>query len=283
MRSLRRLILLFFLALCLAGVSGNALASFNKNLWPIWLVNNPLSQETISHDDWQDFLDAHVSTSDEGINLIDYSDLKKADLDLLSRYINKLSTIDIRHYNRSEQLAYWINLYNAQTVRTVANYYPISSVEQINISPGLFSVGPWGAQLLTVNGHSMSLDDIQNRIIRPIWNDPRTHYALNNACIGAANLSRKAWRGDTIETQLNQAASRYINSFRGVQVIEGKLVVSKIYNWFVDDFGGSQKDVITHLRFFARQPLLNQLQHINGIDNYVYNWHLNNTLEPEND
>jgi len=282
-RGLLRIVLLLLMIVSLALTSNSAMAAFNKNLWPVWLVNNPLSEDRISHQDWQTFLDAHVSTSDEGINQIDYSRLNKDDIALLSRYIDHLSHINIDNYNRSEQLAYWINLYNAATVKTVANYYPIGSVEEINISPGLFSVGPWGAQLLTINGHSMSLDDIENRIIRPVWNDPRTHYALNNTCIGAANLSRKAYQGSMIENQLNRAAARYINSFRGAQVIEGKLVVSKIYDWFNDDFGGGKQNVIAHLQQFAREPLRSQLKHINTIDNYVYNWHLNSAIVDADD
>lgn len=283
MPSLRRALFLSVFITLFAGVSNCAIASFNKSLWPVWLANNPLSQESIPHQDWQSFLDAHVFTNDEGINLIDYSRLNKQDIDLLNNYIKKLSQINIGHYNRSEQLAYWINLYNASTVKTVANYYPIGSVEEINISPGLFSVGPWGAQLITVNGQSLSLDDIQNRIVRPIWNDQRTHYALNNACIGAPNLSREAYHGKTLDEQLNQAAKGYINSFRGAQVIEGKLVVSKIYDWFIEDFGGNKQAVITHLGNFADEPLRSQLNHINSIDNYVYNWHLNSTVVDSDD
>ncbi|HAT9084518.1 TPA: DUF547 domain-containing protein, partial [Legionella pneumophila subsp. pneumophila] len=190
-------------------------------------------------------------------------------------YIKNLSQIDIDNYNRQEQLAYWINLYNALTVLTVANYYPIANIQEINISPGLFSVGPWGANIITIKNTNLSLDDINNRIIRPIWNDPRTHYALNNATIGAPNLSKQAYQGSLLEQQLNDAAFKYINSLRGVHVIEGKLIVSKLYDWYEEDFGGTKKYVIKHLLQFAKEPLRNQLKHINTIDSYIYNWHIN--------
>jgi hypothetical protein len=250
-------------------------ASFNKSLWPQWEVNNPLSKKVIIHQDWQEFLDKHVITNDENINLVNYKKLKFRDLNLLKTYIKKMSAIDIAEYNRHEQLAYWINLYNALTVLTVANYYPVANIQEINISPGLFSVGPWGANLITIKETVLSLDDINNRIIRPIWNDPRTHYALNNASIGAPNLSKKAYQGNLLEEQLNETAVTYINSLRGVQVIEGKLIISKVYDWFEEDFGGTKQDVINHLLQFAQEPLLSQLKHINSVDNYIYNWHIN--------
>lgn len=267
------LILLIFL------ITGLAHASFHKSLWPKWEVNNPLSQEVISHQAWQDFLDRYVITNEEKINLVNYSKLTPTDLELLKKYIKKMSQIDIDHYNRREQLAYWINIHNALTVQTVASYYPVANIQEINISPGLFSVGPWGANLVTIDNSVLSLDDINNRIIRPIWNDPRTHYTLSNATIGAPNLNKQAYQGAIIEQQLNDTASAYINSLRGAQVIEGRLIISKLYDWYEEDFGGTKQDVITHLLQFAQEPLLSQLKHTNSIDSYIYNWHINSPAD----
>ena len=255
-----------------------ATASFNKNVWPKWVVHNPLSQTVISHQEWQEFLSRCVITNVEKINLVDYPHLTEADLVTLNHYITRMSQIQINNYNRNEQLAFWINLYNALTIKIVADYYPISSIQEINISPGLFSVGPWGAHLVTIAGTHLTLDDIQNRIIRPIWNDPRVFYALNNASIGAANLNKEAFQGAKISSQLNNAAYEYINSLRGIQIIEGKLIVSKIYDWFIDDFGGNVDDVIIHLSQYTKGALLSQLQHVNTINSYFYNWHLNSTI-----
>ncbi|WP_019217725.1 DUF547 domain-containing protein [Legionella tunisiensis] len=278
MFKIKPFIQIFSLLVCLFLMNSVMGATFHKNLWPIWEVNNPLSTETIAHDDWQTFLNKRIVTNEEGINLVDYPNLTEADYDLLKSYIEKMAKIDIDAYNRNEQLAFWLNLYNALTIQIVADYYPVGSIEEINISPGLFSIGPWGAKLITINRTPLSLDEIQNRIIRPIWNDPRTLYAMNNAAIGAANLSKQAYHGTTIEKELNDAARDYINSLRGVQVIEGKLIVSKIYDWFNEDFGGTKRDVINHIKQFAKEPLRSQLKHINTINGYVYNWHLNSTV-----
>lgn len=266
------------LFVCLILFSNLSAASFYKNIWPQWGVHNPLSKHVISHQEWQEFLSRCVITNDEGINLIDYPHLTEADLETLRHYINRMSKLDLRKYNRNEQLAYWINLYNALVVRMVAEYYPIDTIQEINVSPGLFSVGPWGANVVTVDGTKLSLDDIQNRIVRAIWNDPRTHYALNDGCIGAANLSKQAFQGSTIDAQLHQAAYEYINSLRCIQVIDNKLIVSKIYEWYLEDFGGSQVNLIHHLSQYAEAPLLNDLKHLNSVNSYIYNWHLNSAI-----
>jgi hypothetical protein len=278
-KSHNKLIHYFSLFLSIFLITGFAHASFHKSIWPKWEVNNPLSKEVISHQQWQNFLNRYVINNDEQINLVDYAKITPADIESLKQYIKQMSQINIDNYNRREQLAYWINFYNALTVQTVASYYPITNAQEINISPGLFSVGPWGANLITVDSSPLTLDDINNRIIRPIWNDSRTHYALNNATIGAPNLNKQAYQGDLIEEQLNDAAFAYINSFRGVQVIEGKLIISKLYDWYEEDFGGTKQDVITHLLQFAKEPLLSQLKHTNSIDSYIYNWHINSPAQ----
>ena len=266
----------FFCCLCLT--STPALASFHKNIWTKWAVNNPLSQAVISHQEWQDFLNQHVMTNQEGIALVDYPNLTETDLKKLKQYIARMSQIDINNYNRNEQLAFWLNLYNALVIQIVSDYYPVETVQEVNISPGLFSVGPWGANLVIIGNTQLSLDDIQNRIIRAIWNDPRTHYAINDGTIGGANLSKKAFQGATIDAQLNQAASGYINSLRGIQVIDNKLIVSKLYDWYSDDFGSNEQDLIFHLSHYANGPLHHSLQHVSSINSYIYNWHLNSTV-----
>jgi hypothetical protein len=265
------------IGLCLT--TNLSFAAYYKNVWPKWAVHSPLSTEVISHQEWQEFLKQCVITNQEGINLVDYPHLTETELDTLQNYINRLSQLDISKYNRNEQLAYWINLYNALTVQIVADYYPVDSIQEVNISPGLFTVGPWGANLLTIGHTQLSLNDIQNRIVRPIWNDPRVLYALNDGSIGGANLSKEAYLGSTINEQLNLAATEYINSLRGMQIIEGNLVLSKTFDWYKDDFGQTTEDLIHHLSHFANKSLRSELERISTVNSYTYNWHLNSTVD----
>lgn len=272
---------ILFSFFCLLGFSTKASAFLQKNLWPIWQSNNPLSEQIIHHDEWQAFLSKNLVTNEEGINLIDYAHISPEDKVLVDNYLSRIAKIDIGQYNRREQLAFWINLYNALIVQTIIKYYPVNSISEINISPGLFSIGPWGTKLISVNDIPLSLDEIQNRIIRPIWNDMRSLYALNNGTIGAANLSKEAYRGKTINKQLNEAAYRYINSLRGVQVIDNEVIVSKLIDWYSEDFGETDAAILQHLRYFAKPELKKKLERIDSIQHYVYNWHLNKVIEEQ--
>ena len=268
-------ILIFYLLTSL--LYSSAYAAFSKNLSPQWLVNNPLSTQVIDHQLWGDFLKNNLILAKDSISRINYKAVSKKDRAALARYLHCLASLDISQYNRNEQLSYWLNLYNALTVNIILQYYPVRSIKDINVSPGLFSIGPWGARLVKVNAQALSLDDINDKIIRPIWNDPRTLYAINHGALGSPNLQIEPFIGKKIHNQLNNAASQYVNSLRGAQVIEGNLIISKLYKWFHDDFGGNEKDVIAHLTFFSKEPLKSQLRHVNRINSYVYNWYLNDS------
>src|SRR5260370_17798050 len=106
----------------------------------------------------------------------------------VKKYIEQMDGIRVGAFRRAEQLAYWVNLYNSLTVDLVLDRYPVSSIRDIAISPGLFSSGPWDKALIRVEGEPMTLNDIEHRILRPIWQDARLHYVLNCASLGCPSL-----------------------------------------------------------------------------------------------
>jgi Protein of unknown function, DUF547. len=123
-------------------------------------------------------------------------------------------------------------------------------------------------------GEDLSLDDMEHRILRPIWRDPRVHYVVNCASIGCANIQGHAWQAKTLYGDLNTAASDYINHPRGANVEDGELQVSTIYSWFEEDFdvdGG----VIPHLQQYGNEALLRRLAGITRVSDYAYDWTLN--------
>ncbi len=135
----------------------------------------------------------------------------------MKNYLQSLQGISISGYNRKEQQAYWINLYNALTVDLIISRFPVASIRDINISPGLLARGPWGAKLFTVEGEKLSLDDIEHRILRPIWKDERIHYGVNCASLGCPNLQPAAYTGENTEALLDKGAKEFINHARGVR------------------------------------------------------------------
>jgi hypothetical protein len=121
----------------------------------------------------------------------------------------------------------------------------------------------------------VSLDDIEHRILRPIWKDPRLHYALNCASIGCPNLQVRAFNAANGESLLEKGARDFINHRRGASVKDGRLRVSSIYTWFKEDFGGNDAGVIRHLSAFAKPGLKTSLKGIRVIDDDDYDWSLN--------
>ena len=191
-----------------------------------WEANNPESEDFIGHNRWQALLDSYLVEVEQGPNLFRYSAVSDADRSVLDDYIASLAAVGISGYTRDEQKAYWINLYNALTVKVVLDHYPVASIREINISPGLFASGPWGAKLVTIEGIDLSLDDIEHRILRPIWQDNRIHYAVNCASLGCPDLWPVAFGAFNTEQILEQAAVNFINSDRGVMIVGGRMTVS---------------------------------------------------------
>lgn len=266
----------FLLIVLLSGFgSGERLFAPDADLWERWQAHDPASTAVIDHSPWDGFLKRYVVADPEGANLVRYADVSTEDRLLLDNYIAGLAGLPVSRYGRDEQLAYWMNLYNALTVQVVLMHYPVDSIRDIDISPGFFSNGPWGKKLVTIEGEQVSLNDIEHRILRPVWRDPRIHYGLNCASTGCPDLLADAFTAGTADVALTAAARGYINDPRGVSLRGDTVTVSKIYDWFIADFGGDEAGVIDHLLRYADEPLATVLRQKNRIDDVQYDWSLN--------
>ncbi len=250
-------------------------AAPKPDLWEHWVAHDEASIVTVDHSAWDRFLDTYVTTGADGINRVAYAGVAPQDRQSLTGYVALLAQAPVGGLRRAEQLALWLNLYNALTVMLVLDHYPVASILDIDISPGFFSNGPWDKKLVEVGGETVSLNDIEHRILRPIWKDPRIHYALNCAALGCPNLSRRAFTGDTVDAMLGEAARAYVNHPRGARIENGRLTVSSIYDWYEDDFGGGERGVIEHLKRYAGPALGAALAGIDDIDGDGYDWSLN--------
>ena len=247
------------------------------DLWPKWQKHDAASPQKIDHGAWDRLLKKYlVAPHPSGINRVRYGAVLPEDRNALKSYLETLQSLPISAYNRAEQKAYWINFYNALTVEIVLTRYPVESIRDIGISPGLFSRGPWDAKLLTIEGEKLSLNDIEHRILRPIWQDARVHYGVNCASLGCPNLQPTAFTAENTENLLERGAKEYVNHPRGVAVINRKLRVSSIYVWFREDFGGNADDLMEHWREYADGALAGALQSYSGGLEHDYDWRLNN-------
>jgi len=261
-------------------LSSAALAAPKAELWPRWQAHDEASTATIAHEAWDALLATQVRPDASGIHRVGYARFSAADKAALAAYIERLQALPISRYARTEQRAYWINLYNAKTVQLVVQHYPVASIRDIRLGGSLtarFFGGPWAAETLKVEGVALSLDDIEHRILRPIWRDPRTHYAVNCASLGCPNLATKAYTAERMEAMLDEGARAYVNHPRAATLERGKLVVSSIYVWFIDDFGGDEAGILAHLRRYAAPAKLAELAPFKslGDNSDRYDWTLN--------
>jgi hypothetical protein len=243
-----------------------------------WDDHDPANSARLDHGEWQALLDAYLITDDpSGVHLVDYARLhaNAADRARLVGYIDDLQARDPRQYARDVQMAYWINLYNAVTLRVVVDAYPVESIKDIH--EGLIpNTGPWRDIHAMVAGHPLTLDNIEHDILRPIWRDSRIHYGVNCASIGCPNLAPEAYTAENLERLLDQAARDYVNHPRGVTLRDGASgVVSSIYFWYREDFGDSEAGVLEHLRKYAEGDLAAQLRDFDGSLDHGYDWSLN--------
>lgn len=243
--------------------------------WDRWTAHDPQSDLVVNHNQWEQFLKTYVVTDSTGLNRVKYDRVTDADTKALHAYIVNLRMVPVDKLNKKEQMAYWINVYNALTIRLILEFYPVKTIQDIDLGSGFFSSGPWDEKLFKIDGELISLNDVEHRILRPIWKDPRIHYAVNCASVGCPNLQNMAFTSANLEALLDQGARSYINSNRNISFRDGKLVASKIYSWFQEDFGGSEQAVLAHMRTYANVGVKTILERVTGIYDYAYDWELN--------
>ena len=230
-----------------------------------------------SHAAWQTLLTRYLdTTAADGVFRFRYSSVLAADKAALEAYLDGLQQVKPATLEESARRAYWINLYNAETVAAVLKAYPIKSIRDIRMQ-GMSAAGPWDAKLLKVEGMDLSLNDIENLILRRNWADNRIHFALNCASIGCPNLSPRVFTGANLETQLEQGAQAYLRSPRGAVFKGNLLILSSIFDWYKVDFGKTDKEMLETLGLFTTPETAKRLKEHKGRIEYQYDWKLNGT------
>lgn len=234
------------------------------------------------HAEWSYVLENYVSAPDTvGLTHFDYAGLKAnaADSARLSGYLKDLGAINPDTLSRDEAIAFYANLYNALTIDLIIQNYPLDSIRKAKTYNGdkvNGLSGPWKKVKTVINGETLSLDDIEHKILRVKYPSPYVHYMVNCASVGCPNLLDMAWDAETYVTLRKEAAAAYINSPRGVVVTPKGLRVSSIYKWFKEDFGGTKATVLEHIREYADSDLAAAIDNGATIVDYDYDWSVNN-------
>ena len=199
----------------------------------------------------------------------------------LSQYINWLATTDPQTLSdANDRLAFWINAYNAYTLKVICDNYPVKSIMDIRGPAGDAKTSVWDLDLATINSKAMSLNHIEHEIIRPKFKDPRAHFALVCASKSCPALRSDAFEGETLDGQLKEQGRRFLtdtsrNEFNPVR-IEARL--SQVFEWFRDDFGSSKNERLQFLAQFLPDTLAGKIRASPErwtISYKTYDWSLN--------
>lgn len=212
---------------------------------------------TPNHDNWNSILKSNVSSSGK----VNYTKMK-TNLSEIENYISNLESLaDQSTWSKNEKLAYWINLYNAATVRLIVQNYPTSSITKINGGK------PWDKKVVTISGKSYTLNQIENDIIRPVFKEPRIHFAVNCAAISCPKIMNSAFTADKLNYQLTKQAKSFINGSKN-SLNEDSIEISKIFEWYAVDFGSS---IIDYLNKYSTTTINSNA----AVSYKEYNWDLN--------
>jgi len=263
-------------------IMGFILLSYSLVSMPLFSADNPGdyfkefsngSSVKVDHSIFGSLLSKYLDDNHpSGINRFDYNGVTSADMKQMEKYLDYMSGIQVSSLNRNEQMAFWINLYNAVTVKVILDNYPLKSIR--DISSGLFSRGPWKLKLITVEGYDLTLNQIEHEILRPIWKDKRVHYAVNCASLGCPNLQPVPFTGSNLNKVLEKGTEEYINHSRAVRIDGNTLRLSSIYKWYDEDFGTKQ-GLLDHLAEYSSGSKRESLRSWKGSIKYDYDWNLN--------
>jgi hypothetical protein len=156
----------------------------------------------------------------------------------LDQYLKILEETDPDSLMRDEQFAFYVNAYNAWTIKLVLTEYP--GVKSIKDLGSLFS-SPWEKKIVHINGKVITLDNIEHDILRPVFKDPRVHFAVNCASKSCPPLRSEPYQGAYLDRQLDEMAKAFINDPSSNRVEGDILWVSKIFSWYGEDFGDDIK------------------------------------------
>ena len=196
----------------------------------------------------------------------------KADERLFDQYLAVLSATDPAQLTRNHKFAFYINAYNAFTIKLILTKYPdINSIKEI----GSFFSNPWSKKFISLNGRTVSLDFIEHDVLRPQFKDPRIHFAINCAAKSCPPLLDRPYEGDKIETQLDEQTKAFINNPKSTFVKENTLFLSKIFDWFEEDFNDNP---LGFVRMYAGDRLKKELDNAGPeikLNYLYYDWTLN--------
>jgi len=263
--------------LWLAGCTSGA------NVQPV-RAQQPVSAPTsVDHSAFTDLLQTYVDEAGQ----VDYASLTAQRDAALTPYLQRLAETDPSNLDRDARLAFWINAYNALTLKLIVDHYPVESIKDITPvgGPSIPELNaPWFVKVGEVGGQMRTLDEIEHEIIRTRFDAPRIHFALVCAAVSCPRLRREAFTGNRLDAQLDAQAHAFLHDHAKNQIPadDGTIRLSRIFKWFEEDFGESTDDLQRYLASYFEGAVHAKLQAAAYDVGYLdYDWTLNDQADSQ--
>jgi hypothetical protein len=226
-----------------------------KYIFLFLLLSNSFSYSQLNYTDYQSILKSYVSTEGQ----VNYTTLKtkEKEIDII---LSKWADVNPSNLSSKEQLAFYINLYNLSTIKFILTQWPLKSIKEAKGGKA------WDIKFISLNKKIISLNDLENNLIRPTFKDPRVHFALNCGAISCPPLSNKAFTGLNLDSSLEALTKKFITNPKSTSISTSKLALSKIFDWYKSDFGNVYSFIGKYTPLSS-----NSLP----ISYFEYNWSLN--------
>jgi ribosomal protein S18 len=220
---------------------------------------NVPQKPALSHAVFNDLLKKYVTSTGK----VDYKGLKN-DKAKLQEYLTILEANPPQSsWDKNKQLAFWINVYNANTIKLIVDNYPTESINKV-------AAKPWDKPIAKIGDKTYTLNQIENEIIRPTFKEPRIHFAVNCAAKSCPRLLNEAFAPEKLESQLEKMAKAFVNNKEANTLEEKKVELSNIFNWYKADFDASG-GVIAFINKYSDIKIKDNAK----ISYKDYNWNLN--------
>jgi len=221
----------------------------------------------VTHEQFTALLKKHVN--DNG--MVNYKGFI-ADSVAFNKYLTLLENHhpNEKNWSRDERLAYWINAYNAFTIRLIIRNYPVESIK--DLGGGIYKVNTsWDIKFIEIEGETYDLNNIEHSIIRKEFDEPRIHFAVVCAAMSCPKLRNEAFEAATLDAQLKAQAVHFFNSDLRNDISPDNPKVSKLMKWYSGDFDGHAKDITAYINKYSKVKINDGV----SLDYLDYDWSLN--------
>ncbi|GAB2595094.1 DUF547 domain-containing protein [Spirosoma areae] len=222
----------------------------------------------VDHSSYDRLLKKYVNEK----GLVNYKGFKSEEK-AFNQYLDMLSkNAPAASWSKNEQMAYWINAYNAYTIRLILDHYPVKSIKDIGSKIKIpFVTTPWAAKFFTIGGEKMSLDNIEHGTLRKKYDDPRIHFTIVCASFSCPRLRNEAYTADKLEAQMDDQGKDFLNNPAKNKIGKDEAQLSKYFDWYKGDWNNNGQSVVKWVDKYSTTKITDATK-ITFLD---YNWNLN--------